>query len=190
MEELKKSPEKFVEGKIIELQMNEDHLSDTGSWGTDFEDEVNEESSLPVTGKQRQNSPERRNSHEISEANTDFQQQILRTEEVSPQEEDGTYANCGPIKCEENTYANCQELKTVPLKNTSRLHGQGENSLAEQLKEQLKFRNTKKPMAGPKPESLQIRNMENTGLDRTTPRKSFLHNASKTKSNGPSQAHS
>ncbi|CAK9808158.1 Lymphocyte cytosolic protein 2 [Anthophora quadrimaculata] len=175
VEEVKRNPEKYVEEKILESQTNEDHLSDTDSWGTDFEDEVNEENVLPETQKLSQLNSDFKSNHQISENNVEFKQQIGRVEEVSRQHEEGTYANSGLMQNDENTYANYQESKSVPLKNVSKLHSQGEKSLTEQLKEQLKFRNTKKPMAGPKPEFLQTRTVETTASNRASPRKSFLY---------------
>ncbi|KOC71035.1 Lymphocyte cytosolic protein 2 [Habropoda laboriosa] len=187
VEEVRRSPEKFVEEKILESQTIEDHLSDTDSWGTDFEDEVNEESSLPETQKPGQLNFDSKSNHQASENNVEFKQRVARAEEVSRQHEEGTYANSGLMQNDENTYANCQESKSVPLKNTSKLYGQSEKSLTEQLKEQLKFRNTKKPMAGPKPEFLQARTVEMTASNCALPRKSFLYNALQAKPQAPSQ---
>ncbi|PBC29808.1 Lymphocyte cytosolic protein [Apis cerana cerana] len=183
VEEVRKTPEKFVEEKILESQSNEDHLSDTGSWGTDFEDETNEENTLSETQRISGSNYESKNNQKVLENNADLKQKDIQTEKVSKQEEEETYVNCG-LTIDENTYANCQE--TVPLKNASRLHNQGEKSLAEQLKEQLQFINTKKPIMGPKPELLQTKNVEVSVLNRTQPRKSFLHNT-KTKSNNLTQ---
>ncbi|XP_043521024.1 lymphocyte cytosolic protein 2-like isoform X2 [Frieseomelitta varia] len=187
VEEVKKSPEKFVEEKILESQSNEDHLSDTGSWGTDFEDEANEESVFPEIQRISQPNYEPISNHKASENNADFKQEDIRAEEISRQEEEGTYANCGPVQDDESAYANCQESSTIPLRNTSRLHSQTEKSLAEQLKEQLKFRNTKKPVIATKSEALKGENVEVSVLNVTQPRKSFLHNVSKSKANNPSQ---
>lgn len=193
MEEVKKTPEKFVEEKILKLQLSEDHLSDTGSWGTDFEDETTEENTLSRTQKVYQSNRGSKSDSKASENKTDIKQEDARTKEITRQEEEGTYANCGPIQNEESMYANYQESETSPAKNTSRLHGQGEKSLAEQLKEQLReqlqLRNNKKPMAVPKPKSLEIRNVDVSGLNQTQPRKSFLH-TSKTRSNNPNQTQS
>lgn len=186
VEEVRKTPEKFVEEKILESQSNEDHLSDTGSWGTDFEDETNEETTLSESQRISGSNYESKNNQKVLENNADLKQKDVQTEKVSKQEEEETYVNCG-LTIDENTYANCQE--TVPLKNASRLHNQGEKSLAEQLKEQLQFINTKKPIMGPKPELLQTKNVEVSALNRTQPRKSFLHNT-KTKSNNLAQTQS
>lgn len=183
---MRKTPEKFVEEKILESQSNEDHLSDTGSWGTDFEDETNEETTLSESQRISGSNYESKNNQKVLENNADLKQKDVQTEKVSKQEEEETYVNCG-LTIDENTYANCQE--TVPLKNASRLHNQGEKSLAEQLKEQLQFINTKKPIMGPKPELLQTKNVEVSALNRTQPRKSFLHNT-KTKSNNLAQTQS
>ncbi|CAK9795404.1 Lymphocyte cytosolic protein 2 [Anthophora plagiata] len=175
VEEVKRNPEKYVEEKILESQTNEDHFSDTDSWGTDFEDEVNEENVLPDTQKLPQLNSDFTSNYQTSENNVDFKQQIGGVEDVSRQHEEGTYANSGLMQNDENTYANYQESKSVPLKNVSKLHSQGGKSLTEQLKEQLQFRNTKKPMAGPKPEFLQTRTVETTASNHASPRKSFLY---------------
>ncbi|KAK9293917.1 hypothetical protein QLX08_011301 [Tetragonisca angustula] len=187
VEEVKKSPEKFVEEKILENQSNEDHLSDSGSWGTDFEDEANEENAFLEIQRISQPNYEPISNHKALENNADFKQEDIRADEISRQEEEGTYANCGPVQDDESAYANCQESSTVPLRNTSRLHSQTEKSLAEQLKEQLKFRNTKKPAIATKSEALKGKNVEVAVLNVTQPRKSFLHNVSKSKANNPSQ---
>ncbi|XP_017878154.1 lymphocyte cytosolic protein 2-like [Ceratina calcarata] len=174
VEEVRKTPEKFVEEKIVKFQTHEEPLSDTGSWGTDFEDEVNEEH--PSVSETRLNPGYK---HKTPENNVNFMQQ-----NVLPEEDEGTYANCGPIQNDENTYMNCQESKSVPPKNVSRLHGQSEKSLAEQLKEQLKFRNTNKPMTRPKPEALQAKNVDDSSSNRSQPQKSFLY---KVRSNASNQ---
>lgn len=134
MEEVKKTPEKFVEEKILETQSNEDPLSDTGSWGTDSEDEANEENTLAETQNvSRSNYGARRNNHK--ENNADLKQEDVRAKEArSRQEEEGTYANCGPMQNDESMYANCQETSTVPLKNTSRLHSQWKSLWPSNLK--------------------------------------------------------
>ncbi|KZC05897.1 Lymphocyte cytosolic protein 2 [Dufourea novaeangliae] len=184
IEEVRRSPEKFVEEKILETQVD-DHLSDTESWDTDFDDEVGEDSTLPdiQTGESIHGF---RNKQKSSHSNTE-KRIDGRTDGASGQEDEGTYANCGSLQEEVNTYANCQEPKILPPKNTSKLHGQAEKSLAEQLKEQLKLMNTQKPATGPKPESLKAKKIEVTPLGRNQSQKSFLHNASKAKPNVPNQ---
>ncbi|XP_043266179.1 lymphocyte cytosolic protein 2-like [Colletes gigas] len=184
IEELKRSPEKFVEEKMPEPQSHEDHFSDTGSWGTDFEDETNDDTALPEVQKEQFN-PGFRGSQKVPLDGAESKRKESRKDAATRREEEGTYANCGSIQDDENTYANCQELKTKPTKNVSRLHSQFEKSLAEQLKEQLQLRNTKKPMIVPKPESLQARRKEFPSSDSNHPQKSFLY--SKPKPNVPSQ---
>ncbi|XP_053976908.1 lymphocyte cytosolic protein 2-like isoform X1 [Hylaeus volcanicus] len=185
IEEVRKTPEKFVEEKNPELHGHEDHFSDTGSWGTDFEDDTNEEV-LSEDQKMHLN-PGFRASQRLSRDAAGSKRKDTRVRAAPNQEDEGTYANCGPIQDDENTYANCQESRTAVAKNPSRLHSQIEKSLAEQLKEQLQLRNSKKPMIVPKPESLQARRIEVTSPGRGQPQKSFLHHASKAKANVPSQ---
>ncbi|XP_076650409.1 uncharacterized protein LOC143357727 [Halictus rubicundus] len=189
IEEIRRSPEKFVEEKLV--TQVDDHLSDTESWGTDFEDEGNEDNALTVTQKGQSNpgsKPDQQNLQSTAKKIKDG-----GTGRISkPEEEDeGTYANCGPIPEDENTYANFQEPLVLPPKNVSRLHSQAEKSLAEQLKEQLKLMNTMRPVIGPKPEPLQAKKPEAKNAGHSQPQKSFLYTAPKPipkpKLNVPSQ---
>lgn len=168
--------------KNLEPHGNEEHLSDTGSWGSDFEDEANEDPSHEIQNRQW--------NRRISNNQKAQDNATPRQKDVSKQEEGGIYANCGSMQGEQNLYANCQESKIVAPMNASRLHSQIEKSLAEQLKEQLQLRNTKKPMVRSKPPSLNARKVEPLPLESNQPRKSFLHDTSKTKQNVPSQTQS
>ncbi|XP_076240220.1 uncharacterized protein LOC143182834 [Calliopsis andreniformis] len=181
VEELRRIPEKYVRDKALESHKNEDHLSDTSSWGTDFEDETNEEASSQEVQKRQSNHGIV--SKQSVQDNTDSKQV-----DIIKQEDEGTYANCGSFQGEENLYVNCKEPKTVTPKNVSRVLSQTEKSLAEQLKEQLQLRNTQKPIAKPKPQSLLDRKVKATFLGNNQPQKSFLHTASKAKTNDLSRA--
>ncbi|XP_029171524.1 uncharacterized protein LOC114940908 isoform X1 [Nylanderia fulva] len=181
VQELNKCPEKYLPNKITETQLqNDDHLSDSGSWGTDFDDEATEENNSlddtqemvkPSLIKNKQTPFLQNNRIPISRIPTRSSKKMAK-----PKEEE-TYANC-ESSCQvegENMYANFQETKISPTRNISRLHSQLEKTLAEKLKEELKRRNpqpTQKPAIGPKPETIQSRI---TG--KRPPQKSFLHNA-------------
>lgn len=188
MQELNKSPEKYLPNKITEVQQNDDHLSDSGSWGTDFDDEAPEENNSlsdrqeivkPSLIKNKQILFSQNNRIPISRIPTRSSKKIAK-----PKEEE-TYANC-ESSCEdkeENMYANFQEMKLPSTRNISRLHSQIEKTLAEKLKEELKRRNdqpAKKPAICPKPEALPSRKIPVTASGKGLPQKSFLHNAPKT----------
>ncbi|GAB1859935.1 Lymphocyte cytosolic protein 2 [Camponotus japonicus] len=188
VQELNKFPEKYLSNKIIEAQQNDDHLSDSGSWGTDFDDEATEETSSfddtqetikPSLIKNKQILFLQNNRIPISRI------PMRSSKKITQPKEEETYANC-ESSCqdeEENIYANFQETKLPPTRNISRLHSQLEKSLAEKLKEELKRRNnqpTKKPAIGPKPEALPSRKIPMTDSGKKLPQKSFLHNAPKT----------
>lgn len=194
VQELNKFPEKYLPSKITETQLqNDDHLSDSGSWGTDFDDEAIEENNplddtqemvKPSLIKNKQTLFLQNNRISISRIPTRSSKKIAK-----PKEEE-TYANC-ESSCQdegENMYANFQETKLLPTRNISRLHSQIEKTLAEKLKEELKRRNdqpAKKPAIGPKPEMLQSRKIPITASGNKPPQKSFLHNAPKTQQHIP-----
>ncbi|EFN64538.1 Lymphocyte cytosolic protein 2 [Camponotus floridanus] len=188
VQELNKFPERYLSNKIIEAQQNDDHLSDSGSWGTDFDDEATEEISSfddtqetikPSLIKNKQTLFLQNNRIPISRI------PMRSSKKITQPKEEETYANC-ESSCqdeEENIYANFQETKLPPTRNISRLHSQLDKSLAEKLKEELKHRNnqpTKKPAIGPKPEALSSRKIPITDSGKRLPQKSFLHNAPKT----------
>ncbi|XP_011871654.1 PREDICTED: lymphocyte cytosolic protein 2-like isoform X2 [Vollenhovia emeryi] len=194
VQELNKSPEKYLPDRSGEAQQNDDHLSDSGSWGTDFEDEAAEENNStdeiikPSQIKNKQMSLQ--NNRMISRIPT-----RPPSKKVIKPEEEETYANCNSAPGEEeNMYANFQETKPPPTRNVSRLHGKAEleKTLAGKLKlelEELKRRNdpTKKPEIRPKPESLPLRRIPMTAADKKSPQRSFLHNAPKTDERGSNE---
>lgn len=189
MQELNKSPEKYLPNKITEAQHNDDHLSDSGSWGTDFDDEAPEENNSlsdmtqeivkPSLIKNKQMLFSQNNRIPISRI------PMRSSKKIAKPKEEETYANC-ESSCqneEENIYANFQEMKLPSTRNISRLHSQIEKTLAEKLKEELKRRNdqpAKKPAIVPKPEALPSRKIPMTTSGKRLPQKSFLHNAPKT----------
>ncbi|XP_012061542.1 PREDICTED: lymphocyte cytosolic protein 2-like [Atta cephalotes] len=188
VQELNKSPELYLLDKIIEIQQNDDHLSDSGSWGTDFEDEAAEENNStanvqeiikPNLIKNKQESLQNNRIPISSRIPT-----LLQSKKIIKLEQEETYANCKSSPEEENMYANCQEMKPPPMRNVSRLHSELEKTLAGKLKlelEELKRRNgpTKKPEIRPKPETLPLRRIPMTASDKKSPQKSFLHNGPK-----------
>lgn len=188
MQELNKSPEKYLPNRLLEVQQNDDHLSDSGSWGTDFEDEMAEEN----------NSTE--DTHEIVKPSL-IKNKVISLQNnripinriptrppskkiIKPEMEE-TYANCKSSQDEEESmYANFQETKPPLTRNVSRLHNELDKTLAEKLKielEELKRRNdpAKKPDIRPKPDTLPLRRISMTASDKKSPQKSFLHNAPK-----------
>lgn len=194
VQELNKSPEKYLTNKITEAQQNDDHLSDTGSWGTDFDDEMTEENNSlddtqelvkPSLIKNKQTLFLQNNRIPISRI------PMRSSKKIAQPKEEETYANC-ESSCqdkEENIYANSQETNLLPTRNISRLHSQMEKkTLAEKLKEELQRRNdqpVKKPAIGPKSEALLSRKILMTASDNRLPQKSFLHNAPKTQQHIP-----
>ncbi|XP_039314209.1 serine/arginine repetitive matrix protein 1 isoform X2 [Solenopsis invicta] len=192
VQELNKYPEKYLPNRIVEMQQNDDHLSDSGSWGTDFEDETAEENNSIDT--QEIMKPSLIKSKQASLLNNRIPISRISTRPsktiIKPEEEE-TYANCTSPE-EENMYANFQETKLPPMKNISRLHSDLGKSLAGKLKlelEELKRRNDplKKPEIRPKPEALPLKRIPMTASDKKSPQKSFLHNSPKTFEHMPNE---
>lgn len=190
MQELNKSPEKYLPNRTVEAQQNDDHLSDSGSWGTDFEDEAAEENNS-IENMEEVIKPSLIKNKQMSLQNNRIPINRISTQSLSKKiikpEEEETYANCKSSEDneEENMYANFQETKPSPTRNISRLHSELEKTLAGKLKlelEELKRRNdpVKKPAIGPKPETLPLRRIPMMTSDKKSPQKSFLHNPPKT----------
>ncbi|XP_011697508.1 PREDICTED: lymphocyte cytosolic protein 2-like [Wasmannia auropunctata] len=188
VQELNKTPEKYLPNRIVEAQHNDDHLSDSGSWGTDFEDETVEENNS-TEDTQEIIKPSLIKNRQVSLQNNRISTSRISTRSpskkvIKPKEEE-TYANCKSSQDEEeNMYANFQETKLPPTRNVSRLHSELEKTLAGKLKlelEELKRRNNsaRKPEISPKPETLPLRRIPMTASDKKSPQKSFLHNAPK-----------
>ncbi|XP_012523924.1 lymphocyte cytosolic protein 2 isoform X2 [Monomorium pharaonis] len=188
VQELNKCPEKYLPNRIAEVQQNDDHLSDSGSWGTDFEDETTEETNS-TEDPQEIVRPSVIKSKQLSLQNNRISINRISTRSPSKRiiklEKEETYANCKSSHDEEeNMYANFQEAKQPPPKNISRLHSELEKTLAGKLKlelEELKRRNdlSKKPELRPKPEALALRRIPMTASDKKSPQKSFLYNMPK-----------
>lgn len=169
-----------------EAQQNDDHLSDSGSWGTDFEDETTDESnSLENTSEIVKPS-----MIKSKQASLWDHRRVINRMPLKPEVEE-TYANsesyqdesCQNEPCQENMYANFEEAKPPPTRNISKLHDETKKSLAEMLNEELRQRKKdqpdKKPTVGPKPETLPTRRIPIATTDKKLVQKSFLHNAPK-----------
>ncbi|XP_043493799.1 putative uncharacterized protein DDB_G0294196 isoform X2 [Polistes fuscatus] len=166
-------------------------MSDTSSWDTDFEDEITEDHNSAFTDTKniydnQINSNHVNDCHNISTKmkNIKTNEQVDENTVGSEEEEETTYENFESTlpPNEKNIYTNYKyNMTNKPLKNVSRLHGTIEKSLAEQLKEQLELRNSKKPMVGPKPEGIISKRPTNFTTISKQLQKSFLHDESKTK---------
>nr|XP_012223091.1 PREDICTED: lymphocyte cytosolic protein 2-like isoform X1 [Linepithema humile] len=188
VQKLKNFPENYVSHKT-EMPQNDDHLSDSGSWGTDFEDETTEES------HSLENTSEVIKPSMIKQAslwdNRKAISKIPSKKTIKPEVEE-TYANFGSYQdescqdepCQENTYANFEEAKPPLTRNVSKLHDETtKKSLAEMLNEELRQRKkdqpNNKPTIGPKPEVLPPKKIPIAATDKKLAQKSFLHNAPK-----------
>lgn len=199
VEELKSSPEKYVEkNRRNELQAEEINRN-SGSWGTDCANESEENVGVQTRKKDTlqsagvcPRSTEFRNSLKLFQENnkTTKEQQAddKRQTKFSEIDGDNTYANYEAVtECEEeNTYANfernvieAEATSKLPAKNTSKLHTQFGKSLAEQLQEQLLLRNAQKPAVSPKPNVVIKKSAETT--EQKLPQRSFLHNVKTSK---------
>ncbi|XP_033219902.1 lymphocyte cytosolic protein 2-like [Belonocnema kinseyi] len=199
VEELKKCPEKYVEDKRQHTETEfEDPVSDTDSWATDFEDEVEESvdenleaKSVEIRALAVSRSAEFRNSLKVFQENDKaaIKKQENKTTNLKNRlnnkaVDDNTYANYDMGAETETTYANCEVAEvdvTKIQKNESKLHSIGTKSLAEQLKEQLMLRDAQKPALVPKPEIIST-NRESS--KKRQPQTSFLHTKTSKKQNG------
>lgn len=194
VEKVKKFPETFLQEKIVETeQQNDDHMSDTSSWDTDFEDEIPEDNNA-FTDTRNVNvnriNPNYENDRTVSRKmkNVNANAPIVLDDDTRRQDGETTYANFESTLDAETVYVNYQDNVTnLPQKNFSRLHGTIEKTLAEQLKEQLQLRNSKKPVLKPKPEILISKRIpQHVPTISKQPQKSFLHDESKAKARPPS----
>lgn len=177
MQELNKTPEKYLLKKSIDYQQNDDHLSDSGSWGTDFEDDVTDENSHTEELDDVIKSSSIMDKHTFSQNNKDISRIPTQSpKKIIKSENEETYANFEPCQNEENLYANFQNAKSLPPKNVSRLHSQVEKSLSEDGLKRINNQSIGKPTISPKPEILLTRKIQTTS-ERKLPQKSFLHNA-------------
>ncbi|KAI4479192.1 hypothetical protein M0804_011331 [Polistes exclamans] len=167
-------------------------MSDTSSWDTDFEDEITEDHHNSTFTDTKNINDNQINSNYGNDCNNiSTKMKTIKTNDQvdentmgnEEEDEETTYENFETTLPEDKSvYANYKHNMTnQPLKNVSRLHGTIEKSLAEQLKEQLELRNSKKPVLGPKPEGIISKRPTNFTNISKQPRKSFLHDDSKTK---------
>ncbi|XP_046832240.1 uncharacterized protein LOC124430135 isoform X1 [Vespa crabro] len=189
VEKIKKFPEKFVQEKNVEMEQNEDHMSDTSSWDTDFEDEIPEDNTAFTDTRNinvNQINSNYENDRTISKKMKNVNANAQIDDNTKRQDEETTYVNFESTLDAGKVYVNYQDnLTNLPQKNLSRLHGTIEKTLAEQLKEQLQLRNSKKPMLKSKPEILISKRIPQVATVCKQPQKSFLHDESKTKTRPP-----
>ncbi|XP_051164439.1 lymphocyte cytosolic protein 2-like isoform X2 [Leptopilina boulardi] len=186
VEELRKNPIKYVEEKREEKTEEEEDASDTDSWATDFDDEIEESVDDNVETKNVEMRavvvPRNlvfRNSLKVFQDNDQAAKYEIKATNVlnnNKTVEDNTYANYDIGTDTETTYANCEasaEIEVTKLqKNESKLHSISKLSLAQQLKEQLMLRDVQKPTLSVKPKvNISIR--ENS--KKRQPQTSFLH---------------
>ncbi|XP_044593740.1 uncharacterized protein LOC123271461 isoform X2 [Cotesia glomerata] len=152
VEELNRVPEEHVSVASI-VQVDQEPVSDSGSWGTDFEDD--EEDDDPLTKKNpvlRKNNPtlqqrtDFRNSLMMFQKHEKLAQEINNTSTCTNKTNnrpDSIYMNCGSDSSaadQENAYMNFEQEEKLKSKTVSQLHKKFEQTLASQLKEQLKLR--------------------------------------------------
>ncbi|CAD6209829.1 GSCOCG00010833001-RA-CDS [Cotesia congregata] len=152
VEELNRAPEEHVSVASI-VQVDQEPVSDSGSWGTDFEDD--EEDDDPLSKKNpvlRKNNPtlqqrtDFRNSLMMFQKHEKLAQEINNTSTCTNKTNnrpDSIYMNCGSESSaadQENAYMNFEQEEKLKSKTVLQLHKKFEQTLACQLKEQLKLR--------------------------------------------------
>ncbi|CAG5077394.1 Similar to Lcp2: Lymphocyte cytosolic protein 2 (Mus musculus) [Cotesia congregata] len=150
--ELNRAPEEHVSVASI-VQVDQEPVSDSGSWGTDFEDD--EEDDDPLSKKNpvlRKNNPtlqqrtDFRNSLMMFQKHEKLAQEINNTSTCTNKTNnrpDSIYMNCGSESSaadQENAYMNFEQEEKLKSKTVLQLHKKFEQTLACQLKEQLKLR--------------------------------------------------
>lgn len=154
VEGINRAPEEYVPSSEIP-QPDPEPVSDSGSWGTDFEDEEDDDDSSITQNKTnivlRQN--------DIPQRSTDFRNSLMMFQQQekiaqnnfhsikppkNPSPDESLYMNCGSeqdIEDDENAYMNLEPPEDKPPDhNVTQQHNKFEKSLAEQLKEQLRLR--------------------------------------------------
>ncbi|XP_011499375.1 PREDICTED: uncharacterized protein LOC105363369 [Ceratosolen solmsi marchali] len=207
VEELKKYPENYVEDKQLQSQpiqqLDAEALSDTSSWDTDFEDNVddhNDDCGMTRVREVTEVNPDFRSSLKLFQENDRIMMEThargasysinLNEKSNATPALECTYANYNMSIEQESTYANVGYANTTS-RNSSKFHPTNEidsisieqKSLAEKLKEQLMLIGAK-PAIVPKPEALCKRTKDELSLRRSEPRTSFLHKSVKSKING------
>lgn len=185
VQELNRTPEKYLLDKTARVHQqrnDDDRPSDSDSWDTDFEDEVPEEN-VEAT----QTEVVRPNILKIERSlmqNNNIRKPTRPPPPVKKaSEQEETYANCESCQDdEEDMYQNFQKAMPPPPRNVSRLHNEMQKELPA-AKDKPKRKSSelpaKKPMIGPKPETLLPRKIPVISHNKKFPQKSFLHNPPK-----------
>lgn len=185
VEELRRAPEEHVTSQNI-VPTEQEPVSDSGSWGTDFEDEEDEDDT-PVTRKAnvlKNNIPQRsrgfRNSLLMFQRNEKLEKDRSIATKPNDSSPESLYMNYGweTDGDAENNYMNLEPEAAPSQKCVSQLHNKFEKSLAEQLREQLKLLES--------PESKSVKTMKKPEVITEKPARpvikplptSFLHNNS------------
>ncbi|KAK0164923.1 hypothetical protein PV328_003489 [Microctonus aethiopoides] len=185
VEELRRAPEEHVTSQNI-VPTEQEPVSDSGSWGTDFEDEEDDDDT-PVTRKAnvlKNNIPQRsrdfRNSLLMFQRNEKLEKDRSIPAKPNDSSPESLYMNYGweTDGDAENNYMNLEPEAAPSQKCVSQLHNKFEKSLAEQLREQLKLLES--------PESKPVKTMKKPEVITEKPARpvikplptSFLHNNS------------
>lgn len=159
--------------------MEQEPVSDSGSWGTDFEDDEEDDDTLiKKTNLLRKNnnprqSTEFRNSLMMFQRNEKLAKKNINyahTNKTNPRPE-SIYMNCESehdAADQENAYMNLEQEDEVKIQSVSQLHKKFEATLAGQLKEQLKLRY-------PSENKLMIKKPDMPDRSTKPKLKSFLH---------------
>ncbi|XP_015121145.1 lymphocyte cytosolic protein 2 [Diachasma alloeum] len=155
VEAIMRSPEDYVSS--ASHPPADEPMSDSGSWGSDFDDHEDPEEARAVA------------SHPVppAERNANFRNSLALFEHngkppsakaslKSPETPESIYMNC-PSDEEDTTYINVEPQKPPPHRTVPQLQNQLDTSLAEKLKQELKLiiqkdnSSVKKPELAPRP---------------------------------------
>ncbi|XP_066586182.1 lymphocyte cytosolic protein 2-like [Prorops nasuta] len=181
LEELKKSPEKYLEETREERreEIREEIREETMEGAREVTKEKTKEETEEETREESKVDVELDNYPSDNEYwDTDFEDstedEIPKIEKICQNNElnylenqvnmvgESIYVNCGNE--EDNTYANFNNDKHLPI---------------EQRLELMQLSNSGKPAIKPKPEVLKTKKISNTNFEKAIPQISFLHNAQK-----------
>ncbi|XP_063989469.1 lymphocyte cytosolic protein 2-like [Diachasmimorpha longicaudata] len=138
VEAIMRSPEDYVPPSPY--RPPEEALSDSGSWGSDFDDHEDhpEESWAPVT---RPTPPTERNANfrnSLALFEHNGQPPSKKVSPKAPETPESIYMNC-PSDDEDTTYINVEPQKPPPPRTLPQLQSKVDTSLAEKLNEELKL---------------------------------------------------
>ncbi|XP_057340680.1 lymphocyte cytosolic protein 2-like [Microplitis mediator] len=178
VEELNRAPEDHVAASNI-LQVEQEPVSDSGSWGTDFEDDEEDDDALIKKNNLLRKNNNTRQSTEFRNSLMMFQRnEILAKKNINCAHTNKTnrrpesiYMNCESeldAADQENAYMNLAQEEEVKVQSVSQLHKKFEATLAGQLKEQLKLRY-------PSENKLMIKKPDMPDRSTKPNLKSFLH---------------